>query len=72
MEIKTKHDLGANVWVLNKSKATKGKITEISFRSEDQEVMYRVTFENTPDFCFKYESEIFPSKERLLSYVASE
>ncbi len=72
MEIKTKHDLNAKVWVLHKSKARQGKIIEISISSGETEPMYRVEIGGTKDFCLKYESEIFAAKEHLLTYVATE
>lgn len=72
MEIKTKHDLEAKVWVLHKSKARQGKITEISISSGETEPLYKVEIDGTPDFCLKYESETFAAKEHLLTYVATE
>ncbi len=72
MEIKTKHDLNAKVWVLHKSKARQGKITEISVCADEREPLYKVEIGGPNDFCFKYESEIFAAKEHLLTYVATE
>lgn len=72
MHIETKYDLETSVWVVHKNKAKKALIIDITLCKGYDEPMYRLAFENSTDTCYRMESELFSTKEQLLSYVASE
>lgn len=70
MEIKTKFSIGSQIWTINDCKATKATIYQITIDKDGTN--YDAKTPKGDKLYSLEEKYCFPSKEALLSYVASE
>lgn len=68
MDIKTKYNIGDEVWFMNENKACVSFIEDVRVKknSKNTKIEYMVESMQKKDFGLKKEQDLFPSKEELL------
>jgi len=69
MEIRTKFDIGQQVWLIYKDKIHKGHVNGIDILKNSfmQREMYKINFQL--DNVIRHSNEIFDSKESLINSI---